>query len=767
MTQLSEQSSNTLRIIINGARNLMKKDIFGLSDPYVLVYQEVLEENEDVFNIQTTNLVGKTGTQKKTLNPSWTDTFETEVDRCKEVLIFDLFDENRITRDDFLGRVSIILSSMEDDKICEKVFKLEGKSCNSNISGDLIISLEFLSEGDKELNRHTGWFFDTMQKYKLKDQIEILMKKNIDQIDIEFDSQAVDDFCFDPENSKIKCSTFLTKIQFSKRLLKFLFETSDISEDDTDSMNLWLQKLLIENDELNESIFRKLEISEAVDPVNILIKCFNFDDKIPKFLPNIKTLLLPKFKSKSKLKSFLYDWTKYKDENEDFEEQHDNNGRLFYLHHKSKCVYYQKEEMGKEEELGYEDNAQNATKVVNIQTRRNISILEQENDDEENKEISAKIEMGSLPEGWEEKELEDGTTLYIDHINDKTTREDPRFLDPNIAGAKTRYSQDYKYKYKMFVRALTRLATSDELFDILDIRRDNVFIDSFRLIGTLEKHKVPRLREKLWVEFKGEQGNDFGGLSREWFDLLSKQMFNPYYGLFEYSAVDNYTLQINPDSVCDDNTDNLTYFRFIGRIVGMAVFHQRLINGFFIRPFYSMMLGKKVQLADMEYVDAEYHNSLVWIRDNDPECLELTFQVDQEVSGQYKCHELKPGGKNIKVTQENKLEYIDSIINWRYVGKVKQQMESFLRGFEEVVPLSYIKLFDEVELELLISGVGCIDVKDWKDNTEYSGYTASDAVIIWFWRLLLSWGDEMRSRLLQFSTGTSRVPYNGFAVSIY
>ena len=96
---------------------------------------------------------------------------------------------------------------------------------------------------------------------------------------------------------------------------------------------------------------------------------------------------------------------------------------------------------------------------------------------------------------------------------------------------------------------------------------------------------------------------------------------------------------------------------------------------------------------------------------------------------------------------------------------VEDQMSSFLQGFEDVVPLSYIKLFDEVDLELLISGVGSIDLKDWKDNTEYSGYTPTDNVLIGFWRLLLSCGDEMRSRLLQFATGTSRVTFNGFAVS--
>ena len=62
------------------------------------------------------------------------------------------------------------------------------------------------------------------------------------------------------------------------------------------------------------------------------------------------------------------------------------------------------------------------------------------------------------------------------------------------------------------------------------------------------KLKVDSMRSKLWIIFDGEAGLDYGGLAREWFQQVSKEMFNPYYGLFEYSAVDNYTLQINPNS---------------------------------------------------------------------------------------------------------------------------------------------------------------------------------------------------------------------------
>ena len=79
------------------------------------------------------------------------------------------------------------------------------------------------------------------------------------------------------------------------------------------------------------------------------------------------------------------------------------------------------------------------------------------------------------------------------------------------------------------------------------------------------------------------------------------------------------------------------------------------------------------------------------------------------------------------------------------------------------MPLHIIQVFDEGELELLLGGIGSIDVKDWHNHTEYRGeYHQNHKVILLWWQLVLSLNNEMRARLLQFVTGTSRVPMNGF-----
>lgn len=90
----------------------------------------------------------------------------------------------------------------------------------------------------------------------------------------------------------------------------------------------------------------------------------------------------------------------------------------------------------------------------------------------------------------------------------------------------------------------------------------------------------------------------------------------------------------------------------------MAVYHGKLLDGFFIRPFYKMMLEKPIELKDMESVDTEYFNSLVWIKENDPSELDLNFAVDEESFGKTIQRELKPNGTNVPVTNDNKHEYI-------------------------------------------------------------------------------------------------------------
>ena len=121
-----------------------------------------------------------------------------------------------------------------------------------------------------------------------------------------------------------------------------------------------------------------------------------------------------------------------------------------------------------------------------------------------------------------------------------------------------------------------------------------------------------------------------------------------------------------------------------------------------------------------------------------------------------------PGGRDIKVDDSNKRRYVDLVARHRMTGSIKAQTKAFLDGFWELVPRELLALFNDHELELLISGLPDIDVADMRANTEYTGYAAGSPVVRWFWEAVEAMDKEDRALLLQFVTGTSKVPLGGF-----
>lgn len=167
--------------------------------------------------------------------------------------------------------------------------------------------------------------------------------------------------------------------------------------------------------------------------------------------------------------------------------------------------------------------------------------------------------------------------------------------------------------------------------------------------------------------------------------------------------------------------------------------------------------------------------------------LDLTFSVDVFEFGKTKVVDLKPDGRNLDVTEDNKNEYVvlrlhshpcvyvilsHMLVRGRYirllcemklVNAVEEQMQYFLDGFHEVIPKDEIAIFDEQELEMIINGLPDVDIDDLKAHTEYaSGYTASSPQIQWFWRAVRTFDRELCVKMIQFITGTGKIPVGGF-----
>ena len=293
----------------------------------------------------------------------------------------------------------------------------------------------------------------------------------------------------------------------------------------------------------------------------------------------------------------------------------------------------------------------------------------------------------------------------------------------------------------------------------LHVRREQVFLDSYKHLHYKSAQEIKY--GKFNIRFHNEEGVDAGGVTREWFQVLARQMFNPDYALFNPVASDRTTF--HPNSLSWINQEHLSFFKFIGRIIGKALYENRVLDCHFSRAVYKKILGQPVSIKDMETVDLEYSKNMQWMLTNDiTDIITETFSIVVDKFGVEEVIDLIPNGRNIPVTEENKEEYVRKVIEYRLTGSVQEQLDSFLQGFYDIVPTELISVFDEGELELLISGMPDVDVDDWRANTDYHTYTASSPQIQWFWRAVRSFDKEERARLLQFVTGTGKVPLNGF-----
>ncbi|XP_050742766.1 E3 ubiquitin-protein ligase Nedd-4 isoform X13 [Drosophila biarmipes] len=717
-----------LRIVVLSGQSLAKKDIFGASDPYVRIDLNTINGDINIDSVLTK-------TKKKTLNPIWNEEFIFRVKPSEHKLVFQVFDENRLTRDDFLGMVELTLVNLPTEQegrtIGDQSYTLRPRrsvgSAKSRIKGTLRIYHAFIRETREQSEPSSGNSDGEWEHVEASNAGETLSQPH------PFPTGGHDALPAGwEERQDANGRTYY--VNHTARTTQWERPTvlTSNSSQSTDQLASDFQRrfhISVDETESGRSANEDTDHTDSHNPSDISAPSTRRNSEED----NAAVPPMEQVKSNP----LYFPILNAHENNAGGEEeplpprwsmQVAPNGRTFFIDHASRRTTWIDPRNGR------------ASPMPN-QTRR------------------VEDDLGPLPEGWEERVHTDGRVFYIDHNTRTTQWEDPRLSNPNIAGQAVPYSRDYKQKYEYFKSHIRKPTNVPNKFEIR-IRRTSILEDSYRIISSVTKTDL--LKTKLWVEFEGETGLDYGGLAREWFYLLSKEMFNPYYGLFEYSAMDNYTLQINNGSgLC--NEEHLSYFKFIGRIAGMAVYHGKLLDAFFIRPFYKMMLQKPIDLKDMESVDTEYYNSLMWIKENDPRILELTFCLDEDVFGQKSQHELKPGGANIDVTNDNKDEYIKLVIEWRFVARVKEQMSSFLDGFGSIIPLNLIKIFDEHELELLMCGIQNIDVKDWRENTLYKGdYHMNHIIIQWFWRAVLSFSNEMRSRLLQFVTGTSRVPMNGF-----
>ncbi|EDO16057.1 hypothetical protein Kpol_1067p30 [Vanderwaltozyma polyspora DSM 70294] len=352
-------------------------------------------------------------------------------------------------------------------------------------------------------------------------------------------------------------------------------------------------------------------------------------------------------------------------------------------------------------------------------------------------------------------------------------------LKISILGYEVRRIMEFKAE-QAFLKSLDKGRTVDVYFKI-KVRRSHITHDSLNYI----KNHPQDLLKSLRVEFVDEPGVDAGGLRKEWFILLTRKLFDPMNGLFivnEESRLAWFSIQPHD---FDEQNDELFYL--FGVILGLAIFNSTILDLRFPKAFYKKLIHEPLSFVDYAELYPENAKNLLKLcaynEDDFCEVFDLTFETTFESSelsienngdrsGEPKRNkitvELCEGGKNIQVTNENKNQFIKLWFNFYMNKSIERQYNQFEKGFHEVFSqCDCTKLFNSEELERLACGDNeqdSIDIMMLRSVTKYiGGYNDQSQVISWFWEILQGWDHKLQKKMLQFVTGSDRIPATGIS----
>ncbi|KAL9265466.1 E3 ubiquitin-protein ligase UPL6-like protein [Drosera capensis] len=297
------------------------------------------------------------------------------------------------------------------------------------------------------------------------------------------------------------------------------------------------------------------------------------------------------------------------------------------------------------------------------------------------------------------------------------------------------------------------------------IRRDHILEDAFNQLNALSDEDLRGVMRVTFINEFGveEAGIDGGGIFKDFMENITRSAFDIQYGLFKETA--DHLLYPNPGSGLV-HEQHLQFFHFLGTILAKAMFEGILVDIPFATFFLSKLKQKHNYLNDLPSLDPELYRHLIFLKhyDRDISELELYFVIVNNEYGEQTEEELLPGGKHMRVTNENVITFIHLVANYRLNYQIRQQSSHFLRGFEQLIRKEWIDMFNEHELQMLISGsLEGLDIDDLRSHSQYSGgYHADHYVIEMFWEVIKGMSQENQKKFLKFVTGCSRGPLLGF-----
>lgn len=295
----------------------------------------------------------------------------------------------------------------------------------------------------------------------------------------------------------------------------------------------------------------------------------------------------------------------------------------------------------------------------------------------------------------------------------------------------------------------------------LVVRRTHIFEDGLAALANVD------WRARFQVVFvnaagRQEQGQDAGGLFKEFWEKLAETAFNPDYGLFRMT--ESRLLFPNPEAaVFHERSERL--FEFLGLVIGKAIYEGIVVDPLFAPFFLAKLLGRHNSYYDLQTLDPSLFSNLQRLKyyEGDVEDLCCSFVATASDGNEVP---LLPNGQNLPVTNDSRFKYIYLLSDFKLNVELRRGSEAFLAGFKRLVDERWLRMFGEDELQEVISGAQSdhgLDVEDLQHHTQFSNCTAKDKVALDFFRALSAMSPKQRVAVLRFVTSCSRTPPLGFS----
>nr|KAF6431653.1 hypothetical protein HJG63_008161 [Rousettus aegyptiacus] len=296
-------------------------------------------------------------------------------------------------------------------------------------------------------------------------------------------------------------------------------------------------------------------------------------------------------------------------------------------------------------------------------------------------------------------------------------------------------------------------------FLVLHVRRNNLVGDALR---ELSIHSDIDLKKPLKVIFDGEEAVDAGGVTKEFFLLLLKELLNPIYGMFTYYQ-DSNLLWFSDTCFVEHN-----WFHLIGITCGLAIYNSTVVDLHFPLALYKKLLNVKPGLEDLKELSPTEGRSLQELLDYPGEDIEetfcLNFTICRESYGVIEQKKLIPGGDKVTVCKDNRQEFVDAYVNYIFQISVHEWYTAFSSGFLKVCGGKVLELFQPSELRAMMVGSSNYNWEELEETAIYKGdYSATHPTVKLFWETFHEFPLEKKKKFLLFLTGSDRIPIYGMA----